>query len=548
VNSMAPSDLVQRVSALSRCINAQDWEALVEFYAPSFRVEGRLDGSYSGAEEIARLRRELGHTELAHDTYSLNPLFVSGAWPDAFVKVEERLVRRWPDGCTRMIARQYEQHWRCSGGRWLLADSRTLPTTEGVTQQAALASWVQERLDFARKQLEPMLSGRTPPIFPRRVAGVLRRSLPSSQVTVGVDVGVLPSHVGEALRRASSAAMSAWNRSLHGVIELRHHSEPGKPDILIRGWNRPIYSGTLGMTLHSEVARVGRGARLAELRIAVVERDSPTALYLSPLELFRTISHELGHCFGLGECTHAGRIMGPLSWTCSPSTGPFLAERRAIIQWLDAAHSLLARAYRQLGRAAKSDAEMQRAAEIRLQSENEPPATPFPGWDLLDDTRYAPCRLQQYWKGVGHLSRGDFSQALKVFDRLLANGILSAEVLLRRACARWQIRDPGALEDLQRAVETDRQWLYARRSLVNYLRAWGDSRYADAEQVEVSRWTHRAKLEEAIYVVQTSRFPSTVGAALVRAGVCAAKYAAASLGRRFLAGGWAPVRAPSVDD
>src|SRR5205085_1240572 len=103
-------------------------------------------------------------------------------------------------------------------------------------------------------------------------------------------------------------------------------------------------------------------------------------------ELFGAICHELGHCFGLAECSHTSSVMGPARWYAEPLTGPFVRERRAIVGWMQEWLTLLARLYEQSGRAEQAERAARRAGALRSEVNRELPRALLSNCDVFADT------------------------------------------------------------------------------------------------------------------------------------------------------------------
>jgi tetratricopeptide (TPR) repeat protein len=304
-----------------------------------------------------------------------------------------------------------------------------------------------------------------------------------------------------ALQRASEAGIEAWNRSLEGALELRLQSGPGTPDILIRGWGRPIFGSVLGLATFAHRHRASAvRARLGEVWIPLVEHPGTPALTRDPVDLYDTICHELGHCFGLDHCAanHAGArrnsVMGPRDWQTPPPAAPFLAERRAVLHWLQAAHRWRASEYRRRGEVAQAEIEESRAARLLEQAGRELWDGPFPPIGLELEDVPVPAPVRHYWSGNAAWRRRDREQARASYDQALLDGTPYPEVLVRRG---WlQGRDSQSLADLRRALEITPAWPLAREALIGLLEAKGRRREADVERA-VLRWlAGREKVEE----------------------------------------------------
>src|SRR5436189_163342 len=129
------------------------------------------------------------------------------------------------------------------------------PHSRPCDEESALLDSVEGRLTLARRWLEPLPNGKTSHLFAQRAVAMLRRYTPAARLTVKVDVGGVPTYMAEALRRASAAAVEAWNGSLRNVIEFHREEPTGVSDVLVRAWDRPIYGATVGVTLYTDVAR-----------------------------------------------------------------------------------------------------------------------------------------------------------------------------------------------------------------------------------------------------------------------------------------------------
>jgi tetratricopeptide (TPR) repeat protein len=507
---LGPPELIQQVAEFAACIGAQRWAELTAFFHPMYQSCRGAGRWLSAQEEITYLRREISSPRFKRTVCYLTPRAVRAAVDGADVRVDERLELTSPDGCIQVKVRQFDQKWHCAGANWLLVRSEELPRTERCYREAALSAWRSQRLMAAENLCDPLGTGTISTLltrlFTRRAVAILRPLLPLPRLTVAVDTGAAPQYASEALRRACQGAMEAWNASLHNVIELSEASGQGHADILVRAWHRPIPGRAKGVTIYGGTAQHGsQRALLAELRVALVERTSAAAPCRSPVELFMTVCHELGHCFGLGECSHVGHVMGPRWFTTEVPSGLFLAERYAIIRSLTACHSLLARAYHQLGRDGLAEAHAHRAEGVRAEVYRKP-AEPAPfSFALLDDTAYAPSAVRHYWEGSAHLRRGDIEGALSSYDQALADAPAYPEVLLRRGWVRFS-RD-GELCDLRRSVAAAPTWLTAREYLLLALKHSGRTREAEAEGALVRRMLCHANLEQRLFSASLLRSP-----------------------------------------
>jgi hypothetical protein len=529
---MDEPDLLRCVSEMTRCVAAQDWRGLAALYDPRYRGRRGSVRNLSAEEEILRLREEVSVAGLTLKEYKLTtaPPFVSASV--ARLTVAERLELAWPDGCRRVVSRQFVQWWHRSDDGWRLRRAEALPGSEYIEEQAPLLPDIQEMLREAESCLQP--GGAVPfvPDFlPALGAWFCQQIVLPPRLSVAVETRGVPICAAEALRRACRAALEAWNQSLHDIVELVEHESCPRPDILIRACDRPIFGTALGFYLSGSVTRsTQRRAHRAELRIAVFERSGRTALCLSPPELFAIVCHELGHCFGLGECTHEGRVMAALDWMAPAPWPPFLAERQAILRWLELAQNLLASASLRLGREGEAEAASERAAALRSAAGSKLALLPSPAFELLAEISYAPAVLQQFWEGSAEVRQCRFDRALAGFDQALDEAE-RPELLLRRAPT--QQSATSRLADLRRAVDLAPDWLYAHQCLLAWLEHQGPRHEAKLESQRGQRLRWREEIEYQLLMASFARSPWAVTAALVRAGVRSVRVFGANHGDRL---------------
>lgn len=523
---MDERDVLQCVTEMARRIGAQDWSGLAALYDPGYRGRRGLVRYQSAEEEITRLREETSAVGPTLKSYELTPRLLTIGRSMAHLSVVERMELAWEDGCRRIARRQFEQYWQHREGGWRLKSTEGLRGSERVEEEAALLPHVGELLRIAQRWLRlrtafPFSAG-----TPTGVIGLCGFLALPPRLTVAVETRELPHYASEALRRACRAAIETWNQSLYDIVELIEHAEFDRPDLLIRGWNRPIYGRTLGFAFFTPVMRPARRkARLAELRISVFERTRQRALCLSPAELFVTVCHELGHCFGLDECTHPGRVMAPLGRTDPLPQGPFRVERRTIVRWQQTAHSLLAQAYQRLGQRSEADAASARAAAMKAEIPSELGLLPHPR-HLLVDTSYAPTLLQHYWNGCADARYDHSDVALACFEQLL-NEEMHPELLLRRGLVQPSVEE--RLADFRRAVELDPHWNEAHENLLALLVYLGpsDEEVVERERVRPLRW--RAEIEKQLFIARTSSRPWEVVTALLLAAALSMRLSGATM-------------------
>lgn len=497
-----PPELTKRAEEWCSRIGARDWDGLAALYHPDYRGRRGVARYLTAAEEVSRLREEVSGHPGSTTRCRLTPLSATANEVEARWTVEERLEQDWNDGCRRVTVRRFEQQWRWADGAWRLYWTERVPRSERTWHQTALL--FRDELEWIGQPGQP--DGSRPPgsRFDRWLLHSYLHTfdplMTSQPLSVQVDPGTAAPEAETALLRASEAGIEAWNRSLRGALELRLQTGAGTPDILIRGWDRPIFGSALGLATYARRHRASTvRARLAEVWIALAEHPGTPALTRDPVDLYGTICHELGHCFGLDHCSmnHAGAqrgVMGPCDWQTSPPAAPFLAERRAVLHWLQAAHRWRASEYRWRRDAEQAEAEESRAAQLLEQAGRELWEGPFHPVGLELEDVLVPAPVRQYWSGNAAWRRRDWKQARASYDQTLADGTLYPEVLVRRG---WlQGRDPQGLADLRRALEITPAWVLAREALSDLLQATGRDREADVERA-VLRWlAGREKIEE----------------------------------------------------
>jgi tetratricopeptide (TPR) repeat protein len=536
---LIPGDLVCRVTAMAACANAQRWDNLAGFLHPDYLRPRPGQTLASAAEGVFRMPGEIRQYESQASEWRMVPLTACTDSSDVRLLVEQERAFAWPDGCRRLAVRRLEQVWRRVKGEWFLVCSERVPSSETTSSEAALLPWVWPRIVLAESLLgtfswDPPSHLLMARIFARLAIGQLRPLVLAARVTIAVDASGLPSWAAEALRRAVTVAIDEWNRSLDGVVELGWHGGVGGPDILIRGWDRTVRGQPMGVTDYPSFYQSGRGrSSVAEVGVVAVQRRSTGSVGASPSELFGTVSHELGHCFGLGECSHGNGVMGPWCLGKAPPVGPFAAERRAVIRWREACHRLLGRAYTYLGQTKLGETHLQCAAELERQKERDAlPASPL-FHELLQDIAYAPPGVRDYWQGDACLQAGDLDGALGCYDRALVDVPLHSEVLLRRGWVKLSLGEREGLSDYKQAVEVAPSSLYACQCLIDALRSWGH--LAEARQYEAHALilARRDELRLIFSGARYCRSPRAIGTLLGRAGVCGARYGLAVIGERI---------------
>jgi hypothetical protein len=536
-----PPELAKRAEEWCSQLSARDWDGLAALYHPDYRGRRGVAQYLTAAEEVSRLREEVSGHPGATTRCRLTPLSTTASQVEARWTVEERLEQLWSDGCRRVTVRRFEQQWRCADGAWRLYWTERVPRSERAWHETALL--FRNELEWTEQLGQP--DGSQPPgsRFDRWLLHSYLHTfdslMTSQSLSVQVEPGAAPPEAVTALQRASEAGIEAWNRSLEGALELRLQSGPGTPDILIRGWGRPIFGSVLGLATFAHRHRASAvRARLGEVWIPLVEHPGTPALTRDPVDLYDTICHELGHCFGLDHCAanHAGArrnsVMGPRDWQTPPPAAPFQAERRAVLHWLQAAHGWRASECRRRGQVEQAEIEESRAAQLQGQAGRELWDGPFPPIGLELEDVPVPAPVRHYWMGNAAWRRGDRKQARASYDQALVDGTLYPEVLVRRG---WlQGRDSEGLADLRRASEITPSWALAREALIGLLQATGRGREADVERA-VLRWLAGREKVEEYWLTACTVSPRWVGAiAAAFAGGWAARCAVAAVHARII--------------
>jgi hypothetical protein len=529
-------ELVKRGEEWCRRLGAHEWERLAALYHPDYRGRRGVARYLTAAEEVSRLREEVSSDPGARTNCCLTPLSTAANDDDAQWTVEERLERIWSDGCRRVMVRRFEQRWRREGRNWLLYSTERVPRCERSHCETALL--FREEIDWAER-LERSESGQ--PGGSRFERWLLRSYIHafdslvrSPQLSVKIDPGSAPAEAAAALRRASEAAIEAWNRSLEGVLELRLLTDSDRPDILIRGCDRPIYGCALGLAVFAYRHRASvMQARLAEAWIALVEHPGTPALTLDPIDLYETICHELGHCFGLDhcggkyDCARRSGVMGSRDWQTRPPAAPFLAERQAVLRWLLALHGWRAGDHRRLGQVEQAEQAEKRAALLLAEMERDLAPGTFPPVGLDLEGIVVPAPVRHYWAGNAACRRRDWMQAQACYDQALEAGTPYPELLVRRGWLRGG--EPEGLADLRRAVAIVPSWALAWEVLLALLEGAGRGREAAVERAVLRRLAARTQIERNWLTARTVKPRWVGGIAAVLAAGWVARYAAASL-------------------
>lgn len=536
---LIPGDLVSRVTAMAVCANAQRWDSLVDFLHPDYLRLTPGQTRSSAAEGVFRSPGEIRHYESQASEWRMAPLAAHTGSSDVRLLVEQERAFAWPDGCRRRTVRRLDQVWRRVKGEWFLVCSDRVPDSETIYNEAALLPWVWPRIALIESVLGPF--SRDTPIprwmarmYARGAILLLRPRVWAVRVTVAVDASGLPSWAAEALQRAVTVAIDEWNRSLDGVVELVWHGGVDVPDILIRGWDRTVRGQHWGVTDYPAFYLAGRGRpSMAEVGVVAVQRRSTGSVGSSPSELFGTVAHELGHCFGLGECSHGNGVMGPWRLGKAQPVGPFAAERQAVIRWREACHRLLGSAYTCLGQTKLGETHMHCAIELDRQKERDAlPASPL-FHELLEDIAYAPPGVRDYWQGNARLQAGDLAGALDCYDRALVEVPLHPEVLLCRGWVKLALGKKEGLSDCKQAVEADPSSLSACQCLIDGLSKWGYPSEARRYEARARILARRDEMRLILAGARYCRSPRAIGTLLGRALVCGARYSLAVIGERM---------------
>jgi hypothetical protein len=129
-----------------------------------------------------------------------------------------------------------------------------------------------------------------------------------------------------------------------------------------------------------------------------------------------------------------------------------------------------------------------RAASLRAEAEREVDRSTSSLSELLADWSYAPLPTRDYWEGNLHVMHGRLVRGLESYSHGLDVDADCPELLFSRGWVRLRLGEAEGLSEIERAIELDPSWLYARRCLIAELQEGSDRR----NLIKHRKWVARA--------------------------------------------------------